>query len=93
MRVIELVVELKGNREVTINGLNSARGQFLLEEKVIEKNLTLEQQHHIMCELRKLISRMLDVNHKSRIRAGEVVAPRTVVSGAKGVSGTSIKAL
>lgn len=94
MKLLNLQIELQSNKEVTVNGrpLNYLRNHDIeLEEKVIEKNVSLEQQWIVLCEMRKLEARLESAYRKSRIRAGEITESSKVVSsGAKGIPGTSI---
>jgi len=96
MKLFEVVVELRGNREITINGrqLQYLKDHdMLLEEKILGKNVSLDQQWAVLCEMRKLVAKLEFVYKKSRIRAGEVTNPTLITSGAKGINGTIIKSL
>lgn len=93
MKLFEIVAEFHGNKEVTVNGrpLQGLKDcDIPVEEKVIEKNVSLEQQWFLLCEVRKLIGRLEFTYHKSRLRAGGATDSRLITSGAKGVGGTSI---
>lgn len=71
MIIIDFRAELHGNREVTLNGYPLTRGEGMIEEKVIEKTLTLDQQWELITMLRKLSAKAEHAYRCARIRAGE----------------------
>jgi hypothetical protein len=95
MRIAELVVELHGNKEVTINGRNSREGKHGLDEKIFVKQLTAEQQWQILCEARQLLSRLEHAYRQSLVNRGEVSEgdEKRIRSGMGGVPGTKIGSL
>jgi hypothetical protein len=93
MKLFEVVVEMQGNKELVINGRppHYLRDHDLpVEEKVIERNVSLEHQWMLLCELKKLVAKLEFAYKKSRIRNGEITDSTLITSGAKGVPGTNI---
>jgi hypothetical protein len=99
MDIAELKVELRGVHEVYLNGVNlqDGRGKHMLEESVFSRELTLDQQHMIICEVRQLLTRMVDVHNRKRLANGELSSEalvdlqrKRIRSGAKGVPGTGL---
>jgi hypothetical protein len=71
MKVLELTVELYGNKDVSINGRPSASGIGVFEEKLFS-NMDPVQQWHILCELKKLMARAHFTYMKGRVLRGEI---------------------
>ena len=71
MKVIELMVELHGNKEVSINGRQSACGLSLFDEKLYSSFEPI-QQWHVLCELKKLMARAHYTYMKGRVLRGEI---------------------
>lgn len=78
MKVVELVVELTGTKDCLINGVNSfsSKPQHSIEEKVFIRQLSPDQQWHVLCELRKLLSKTEDAYTQARINRGEILADK-----------------
>ncbi len=94
MRLIRFDVELRGNKDVLLNDhvLEDPKARGMIEEKIITKNLTLDQQWALITSLKRLSAQLEDCYRQSRLRAGG--GPRTCLSGfISGVPGTSIKKL
>lgn len=92
MKIIRFDVELQGNRDVVVNGriLEDPRALGEIEEKVIEKNTTLDQQWQLISLLRRMASQLEHVYRKSTIRQSGGAASRTVFSGLGGLPGTNL---
>lgn len=92
MIVVQFTADLRGNKDVLLNGIDirDPRSQGIIEEKIIEKNLTLDQQWALIMMLRKLSARLEHTYRSSRIRSGEVSTGKVIVSGLKGVPGTNL---
>lgn len=69
--VLELTVELHGNKEVSINGRPSNSGGGVLEEKLFSR-LDPLQQWHVLCELKKLMAKVNFLYTKGRVLRGEI---------------------
>lgn len=93
MKLIRFDVELKGNRDVILNDrvLEDPQARGMIDEKIITKNLTLDQQWALLTSLKRLSAQLEDCYRQSRFLAGG--GPRTCLSGFMGVPGTSIKKL
>lgn len=91
MKIINFQVELLGNREVIINGRPVPKGTAEVEEKVIFKTVTLDQQWNTLCELWKLLTKLTDVYNRSRVRAGEISMDMydkgRIISAGQGIPG------
>jgi hypothetical protein len=96
MRIVELMVELHGNKEVTINGKNSHDGKHRVEEKIFIKQLTAEQQWQVLCEVRQLLSKLDHAYAQAQINRGAYTESdakklqERIRSGMDGVPGTKI---
>jgi len=71
MKVIELTVELHGNKDVSINGQPATVGVGFMEEAFFAK-LDPAQQWQVMCEIRKLAARANFLYTKGRVLRGEI---------------------
>ena len=95
IRIASFTAELQGNKEVTLNGRNvldeSATHTFDLDEKVFQK-LDPSQQWALLCELRKLGSRLSHAYDDGRVARGELTHGDVsrIRSGAGGVAGSSL---
>jgi hypothetical protein len=98
MTIVKLKVDLVGT-EILINGFNvlSSNGKHMLEEKIFAKQLTLEQQHMVICEARQLLAKMVDAHRKRQLAAGELTEDKLrdykksrITSGAGGIPGTDV---
>ena len=72
MRLIEFMVELHGDRSVTINGRDSSRGEPAFEERVFFKQLELQQQWEVLCQTKKLLARINETYERSRVLHKEI---------------------
>lgn len=92
MKIIRFDVELQGNRDVVVNGrvLEDPRALGEVEEKVIEKNTTLDQQWQLITMLKRMTSQLEHVYRKSTVRQSGGAATRTVFSGLSGMAGTNL---
>ena len=92
MRIIRFEVELHGNRDISVNGrrLEDSRAIGEIEEKVIEKNTTLDQQWQMITLLKRMTAQLEHVYRKSVVRQQGGPATRTVFSGLAGVQGTNL---
>lgn len=72
MKIINFQVELLPNSEVIVNGRSLNNSCAEIDEKVLTKRVSLEQQWRLMCEVHKLLNRMVDNYNKGRVRAGEI---------------------
>jgi hypothetical protein len=92
MRIVELVVELHGNKEVSINGRNSREGKHGLDEKIFIRQLAADQQWEVLCEARQLVSRLEHAYRQAMISRGEMTEAdeKRIRSGSGGVPGTSL---
>ncbi len=88
MKIIRFDVELQGNRDVVVNGrvLEDPRALGEVEEKVIEKNTTMDQQWQLITMLKRMTSQLEHVYRKSAVRQQS----KGVYSGLKGLSGTNL---
>lgn len=95
MKIISFVAELQGNREVTLNGRNildeSVTHGFDLDEKIFQK-LDGRQQWVLLCEMRKLTSRLAHAYDDACVARGELTYGdvERIRSGAKGVDGSNL---
>jgi len=91
MIIADLRVELHGNKEVTINGMNVQANQCLhvMEEQIFRKQLTLDQQWLVLCEARKLLAKMEDAYRTNPLRK-QVTPLGTTISVPDGIAGTKI---
>ena len=93
MKMLELMVEMTPNKEVRVNGrpLHYLRDHDVpVEEQVIVKNVPLDQQWMVLCELKKIVGKLEFAYRRSRINAGEVTNPINITTGAAGIPGTNI---
>lgn len=97
MKIIDFVVELHGNKEVTINGraLQHKDAAMVVQEDIIFKQLQPEQQWIVICEVMKRLMQLQHCYQKSRVKAKEITMDdydksRKITSGAKGIPGTGI---
>lgn len=93
MRVIELMVEMHGVRQVTINGTDVDKGGTLhqVDEKVFRKQLSPDQQWRVLCEVRQLAARLEHAYRQGRLERGEISEDgKDLRSGARGIPGTGI---
>jgi hypothetical protein len=94
MKILELVVELHGNKEVSINGIPINKGGMLhhLEEKIFLRQVAPDQQWRILCELRQLLARAEHAYTSGRVLRGEITEGDALAirSGAEGVPNTGI---
>lgn len=72
MRILQLDIDLHGNRDITINGVRMENGHVLLDETVIRKQLTLDQQFFILCELKKTLSLVEHIYSATKVNRGEM---------------------
>lgn len=74
MKIVELVVELTGSKNCLINGVDSfePRAQHVFEEKIFLKSLSPDQQWHLLCDVRKLLSKMESAYNEGRAARGEL---------------------
>lgn len=95
MKIISFVAELQGNKEVILNGRNvldeSVTHTFDLDEKVFQK-LDVNQQWVLLCEIRKLGSRLSHAYDDARVVRGELTYGdiTRIRSGAGGVEGSNL---
>lgn len=87
MKILEIVAELQPNREVTVNGRNTAAAgnAVNLDEKLIEKQLSLEQQWELLCLMQQTVAKLFHTYHRSRIRAGETTLENVQESARKAI--------
>jgi len=96
MRLIDFVVELHGNGDASLNGRHamddSVVQDFHFDEKVFRRKVPPDQQWRILCELRKLLSRVEHAYDDGRTERNELSEGdvKRLRSGAKGVPGTSL---
>ena len=92
MIIADLRVELHGNKEVTINGVNvQASGcQHIIEEKIFCKQLTPDQQWLVLCEARKLLAKMEDIYRTNPANQITVTPQGKTISVTGGIAGTKI---
>jgi len=95
MKLFEFNVELTSSKEVLLNGRNvldeSATHTFGLDEKLFRK-LDAQQQWALLCEIRKLGSRLAHAYDDGRVERGELSEGDVtrIRSGAGGVEGSSL---
>jgi hypothetical protein len=96
MRILNLTVELHGNKEVSLNGKPLIKGKVEIDEKVIFQQLNLDQQWFIICELKKTLNMLNSTYQRSRVKSGEISmddydqASLRIKSAGDGVAGTTI---
>jgi len=65
VNLVRFNLELQGNQDVTLNGLDIRRLDFpfeaMVDLKLIEKQLTEEQLYNALCELRKVVCALVAV--------------------------------
>jgi len=78
MKIVELTVELTGTKNCLVNGVDSfdSRAHHAFEEKIFSKSLSPEQQWHLLCDVRKLLSKMEHVYNEGRALRGELPVDR-----------------
>ena len=74
MRIFLLDVELKGRCDVAVNGRRLEDGDAEIDEKIIAKQLTVEQQWQLICVLKKNINKLYSVYRDARVAQGEITA-------------------
>ena len=93
-KVAEFNVELTGGKESLLNGIHVMDNRMAhnLDEKIFRRNIPADQQWAIICELRKMLSKMEHAYQDGRIERREVSPGElgNITSGASGVSGTSL---
>lgn len=101
MLLVDLKVERVGSGVVLINGedMRGGHGKHTLREELFYKDLTLDQQHMVICEVRQLLARMLDSYTRKQVAENELTVEgareimkqrRKVRSASGGISGTSV---
>jgi hypothetical protein len=98
MIIMDFRVELHGNKEISINGRRYENGEPMIDEKVIEKQVSTDQQRIVIAMLNKLLAKAQHTYMRSKVTAGEMpmsdyerMMTRTHgVHGTDGVSGTSL---
>ena len=74
MKLIEFTVELHGNREVSLNGVNvqadGANG--LIDEKAIANNVDARQVFTLLCLLKKMTAQLEYAYTNAMLRSGEI---------------------
>lgn len=74
MRIFLMDVELKGFNEVTVNGRRLETGDAEIDEQIIAKKLSLEQQWQLICVMKKNINKLYAVYRDARVAQGEITA-------------------
>jgi len=74
MRIFLLDVELQGSGDVTVNGRRLEAGDAEIDEKIIGKKLSLEQQWQLICLMKKNINKVYAVYRDARVARGEITA-------------------
>jgi len=74
VNIIKLDVELQGNRDVTVNGVNALaeKSRAAFDEKIFKKQLTTNQQHVVACEVCRLAARVWAAYQDMRVARGEI---------------------
>jgi hypothetical protein len=96
MKILNLMVELHGNKEVSLNGSPLTKGKVDIDEKVIFQQLSLDQQWFIICEVKKTLNMLNNTYQRSRVKSGEVSmadydqAKLRIKSASDGIPGTTI---
>jgi hypothetical protein len=72
MRIFLLDVALQGFNEVTVNGRRLETGDAEIDEKIIAKKLSLEQQWQLICVMKKNINKLYAVYRDARVASGEI---------------------
>jgi hypothetical protein len=98
MKLLRFDLELVG-QEILLNGIPIYKGHQGFDEKLLEKYSNLEQQWQLMCELRKLCSKIETIYLKNRTKLGEISMDqyeslsKGVTSAMDGIPGTTIGSL
>lgn len=75
MNLIKLDVDLAGNKDVSVNGVNvlaSSKARAVFEESIFKKQLTVDQQHAVACEVCRLAARVWAAYQDMRVARGEI---------------------
>jgi len=72
MRIFLMDVELKGFSDVTVNGRRLEIGDAEIDEKIIAKKLSLEQQWQLICVMKKNINKLYSIYRDARVAHGEI---------------------
>ena len=75
VKIVQLEVGLTGSKEITINGRDRSHvhsNEVPVEEKIISKEVSLDQQWFVLCEVLKIYKKLRFVYEKSCERAGEL---------------------
>jgi hypothetical protein len=65
-------MELQSNREMTINGTPLENDGVQFEEKIFQKQPSLEHQWMAICHLKKLLNRMNHAYERARLERGDI---------------------
>ena len=92
MQIIRFNAVLQGNRDVVLNDrlLEDPRALGEVEEKVIERTLTLDQQWQLITLLKRMTAQLEHTYRRSTVRQSGSTPTRTVFSGLKGMPGTNL---
>lgn len=97
MKIIRFDVELRGNKDVLLNDrlAEDPRAVGEIEEKIVTRQLTLDQQWIILTSLKRLSAQLEDCYRQARLRAGDggTTKKHTAFSGMTGVPGTDLPSL
>jgi hypothetical protein len=80
MRIFLMDVKLEAGHEVTVNGRRLEDGDAEIDEKVIGRQLNLEQQWQLICVLKKNINKLYSAYRAKRVAEGEVTEEELVRS-------------
>lgn len=72
MRIFLMDVELQSFNEVTVNGRRLETGDAEIDEKIIAKKLTLDQQWQLICLFKKNINKLYSIYRDARVAQGEI---------------------
>ncbi len=73
-RIFLMDVELAGHSDVKVNGQRLEEADAEIDEKIIFKQLTLQQQWQLICLMKKNINKLYAVYREKRVAEGEITA-------------------
>ena len=72
MKIFQMDVELQGSGDVTVNGRRLEEGDAMIDEKIIGKRLSTDQQWKLICVFKKNINKLYSLYRDARVAQGEV---------------------
>ena len=71
-RIFLMDAELVGHSDVRVNGQRLEEADAEIDEKIIEKQLTLDQQWKLICLMKKNINKLYSAYRNARVAQGEI---------------------